>query len=220
VRRSQNSALWSEARNLLPCRTIGMLTCRKLTTTLRVSLPFEYHLGLWPWWLCYLCFLNAPGNWDDSRIPQELYLKLLDLSQGCLLCDSVFCKYEQVRSRLPSPIKEDSLPCLAGFGFRDALVLNGKISRHRQAAECGNGNVQSIWARPQLPLTVYSGKRRRLLEVAIRLLNLRTWLCGFKQIVLFIRVPIWKTSLGFLNPGIGLAAEVLAGSQPEEVSQS
>jgi hypothetical protein len=45
-------------------------------------------------------FLNAHGSWYGTRIARDLYLKLIDLSQGCLLCDSVFPKYEQVGPRL------------------------------------------------------------------------------------------------------------------------
>jgi len=86
----------------------------------------------------------------------------------------------------------------------------------------GNGNLQSIWARLQLPLSVDAPKRRRLLEVAIRLLNLRTRLCGFTQIHTVYSGNSMEEGPWFLdmNPGVGLASEVLAGPQPEEVSQS
>ena len=115
VRRSQNSSLWSEARNLLVLMTwaskivlifhaesLGCWLAECLLQRLEVSVLFESDLGLGPWWLCYLWFLNAPESWHDSRIAQDLYLKLLDLSQGRLLCDSAFRKHGQLGSRLLS----------------------------------------------------------------------------------------------------------------------
>ena len=65
-------------------------------------------------------------------------------------------------------------------------------------------------------------KRRRLLEVAIRLLNPKTRLCGFLQNHAVYSGTSMEEEPWFLdmNHGIGLAAEVLAGPQPEEVSQS
>jgi len=76
-----------------------------------------------------------------------------------------------------------------------------------QAAEWGNGNLQSILARLQLPLTVDARKRRTLLEVAIRLLNLRTRLCGFTQINTVHLGTSMEEEPWFLdmNPCIGLA---------------
>jgi hypothetical protein len=65
--------------------------------------------------------LNAPESWHDSRIAQDLYLKLLDLSQGRLFRDSAFPKYGQVGSRLLSPMKEDAFQRLEGSEFRDVL---------------------------------------------------------------------------------------------------
>ena len=45
-------------------------------------------------WDCDGCviyaFWNTSGSWQDSRIAEDLYLKLLDLSQGWLLCDYAF----------------------------------------------------------------------------------------------------------------------------------
>ena len=35
-------------------------------------------------------FLNAPGRWHDSRIPQNLYFQLLELSQRYLLVNLNF----------------------------------------------------------------------------------------------------------------------------------
>ena len=85
------------------------------------------------------------------------------------------------------------------------------------------GNSQSIWERLQLPLAVNARKRRRLLEVAIRLLNLRTRLCGFTQIhTVYSGTSSMEEETWFLdmNPGIGLAAEVPVGPHPEEFSLS
>jgi hypothetical protein len=112
-----------------------------------------------------------------------------------------FQKYGQVGSRFLSPKK-------------DALLGNGKISRIRQAAEWGNGNLESIWTCVQLPLTVDARKRRRLLKVAIWLLNLKTRLCGFTQIHTVYSGNSMEEEPWFLDmdPGIGL--------QTEEVSQS
>ena len=41
----------------------------------------------------------------QERIAQDLYMKLLDMSQGHLLCDAAFPKYGQVGSRVLSPMK-------------------------------------------------------------------------------------------------------------------
>jgi len=77
--------------------------------------PFESDLGMGS---VIYAFLNAPGSWHDSRITQDIYLKLLNILQGRILCDSAFPKYGQVGSRLLSPMKEDALQCLAGSEFR------------------------------------------------------------------------------------------------------
>jgi hypothetical protein len=149
-----------------------------------LDLPMQNHwdVGLGPGCCAIFDFLNAPGSWHDSRIAQDLYSKLLDLSHGRLLCDLHFPKQKWVI-----------------------------------------GNSQSIWERLQLPLAVNARKRRRLLEVAIRLLNLRTRLCGFTQIhTVYSGTSSMEEETWFLdmNPGIGLAAEVPVGPHPEEFSLS
>ena len=59
-------------------------------------------------------------------------------------------------------------------------------------------------------------------QVSIRLLNLKTRLCGFSQIHTVHSGSSMEKAPYFLemNPGMGLAADVLEGPQPEEVSDS
>jgi len=112
-------------------------------------------------------------------------------------------------------MKEDALQRLSGSEFRDALLLNGEISRLRQAAEWGNGNFQSIWAHLQ---AAEWGKVARGCYQAFEHKDWTMWIhsdpyCLFR--CLYGRGP-WFL---YMNPGIGLA-EVLAEPQPQESSQS
>jgi hypothetical protein len=61
-------------------------------------------------------------------------------------------------------MKNDILHEMPGEEYGEALLLNAQICSLRQAAEWGNRNLPSIFARLQLQETVAFRKTRRLIE--------------------------------------------------------
>ena len=75
-----------------------------------------------------------------------------------------------------------------------ALAFNAELVSCRQAAEWGMCSIQGSFGRLWLPLDANDdSKRRDLLEVCMRLHNLRTSLIGINQIR-NTYMPVWKAS--------------------------
>lgn len=75
-----------------------------------------------------------------------------------------------------------------------ALGFNAQLVACRQAAEWGMRSIQGSFGRLRLPLDANDdGKRRDLLEICMRLHNLRTRLVGINQIR-NTYMPIWMAS--------------------------
>lgn len=76
------------------------------------------------------------------------------------------------------------------------LVFNQELVSCRQAAEWGMRCIQGSFGRLRLPLDAHDGDNRRdLLEICVRLHNVRTRLVGINQIKNTF-MPVWKETDG------------------------
>jgi hypothetical protein len=140
------------------------------------------------------CRLNGPGSWHDSRMARDIYKKLLwQTPDGFyLVADTAFPRgTDSIKGRIQAPIKSgEHLP--ADRETREEFLrFNNELTSFRQAAEWGMRQLQGSFGRLRIPLDIDETKRGDLLEVIVRLFNLRTRLVGINQIR-SVYMPIWK----------------------------
>ncbi|KAI0047508.1 hypothetical protein FA95DRAFT_1662926 [Auriscalpium vulgare] len=142
------------------------------------------------------CKLNCPGSWHNARIAKPLYTKLLEQTPSgyFLVADTAFPRgTNEIRGRIRAAMKAgQSLP--QDKEARDQLLkFDRQLLSYRQTAEWGMRTIQGSFGRLRIPLEIENGARRGdLLEVCVRLHNLRTLRVGINQIR-SVYVPIWKT---------------------------
>jgi len=157
--------------------------------SLRAKQLLIYHTGE----IIYAC-LNAPGSWHDSRVARPLYDMLAEeLPVGYyLVSDTAF---PQGASRCPGKIRT---PLHAGQNLPDdpgelsqVLAFNRQLVSLRQSAEWGMRALQGAFGRLRVPLPIEDIPfRQDLLEICVRLHNVRVRCVGINQI-LNVYQPMW-----------------------------
>jgi len=143
--------------------------------------------------IIYTC-LNAPGSWHDSRVARPLYDVLAEvLPVGYyLVSDTAF---PQGSGRCPGKIHA---PLQAGSNLpgdpgelSQVLAFNRQLVSLRQSAEWGMRALQGVFGRLRVPLPIEDILfRQDLLEICIRLHNVRVRCVGINQI-LNVYQPVW-----------------------------
>ncbi|KAF9039695.1 hypothetical protein BDZ89DRAFT_945205 [Hymenopellis radicata] len=139
--------------------------------------------------------INAPGSWHDSRVARPIYEKLLnDTPDGFyLVADTAFPQgTDAIHGKIKASIKQGTrLPRDACE--RDAMMaFDRQLLSYRQTAEWGMRTMQGSFGRLRVPLPIrYGPIRKTLLEVCMRLFNLRARTVGHNQIRT-VYMPIWR----------------------------
>jgi hypothetical protein len=143
------------------------------------------------------CRLNAPGSWHDSRVAQPIYEKLRTSTPNgfYIVADTAFPRgTEQIHGRIRTPIKEGARLPSDPVEQAKLLAFDRQLLSFRQSAEWGNGMLQRVFGRLQVPFTLsHSRNHAHVLEICVRLCNLRTRRVGLNQIQ-SVYMPIWKHS--------------------------
>lgn len=143
------------------------------------------------------CRLNAPGSWHDAKIAQPIYAKLREHTPDgfYLVADTAFPRGTQsIQNRIKTPLKEGSKLPRDPQKRQSLLSFNRQLLSCRQAAEWGMRTLQGSFGRLRMPLQISNSKARaELLEVCVRLQNVRTSLVGINQIRNTFE-PIWRAS--------------------------
>jgi hypothetical protein len=141
------------------------------------------------------CKLNAPGSWHDSRVAKGLYEKLCTQTpEGFyLVTDTAFPQgTDAVAGRIRCPMTQGARLPADPLAQKHALAFNRQLLSFRQTAKWGMRGLQGSFGRLRVPLEVnYSERRSDLLEICVRLFNLRTRLVGINQIR-NVYMPIWR----------------------------
>ena len=130
--------------------------------------------------------INAPGSWHDAAVSRDLFAKLLHHTpeRYCVIGDTAFPTSKDLVGRIITPPKSNS-NCYPGdaAACHRFIKFNEQLVSARQAAEWGMRCLQGSFGRLKLPMPAQDAEYRyRLLEVCIRLHNLRTRLEGINQI--------------------------------------
>lgn len=139
--------------------------------------------------------MNAPGSWHDARVARPVFELLRDSTpEGFfLVADTAFPRgTREVQGRIRTPLKQgDSLP--EDLRERDRrLAYDRELLSYRQTAEWGMRAIQGVFGRLRIPLEANDDDARaNLLEVCMRLANLRTSRVGINQIR-NVYLPIWQ----------------------------
>lgn len=141
------------------------------------------------------CRLNAPGSWHDAKIAQPIYKKLRELTPDgfYLVADTAFPRQSRsIQERIKAPLKDGAKLPRDPTERQSLLAFNRQLLSCRQAAEWGMRTLQGSFGRLRIPLNIANSKARaELLEVCIRLQNVRTTLVGINQIRNTYE-PIWR----------------------------
>lgn len=158
-------------------------------------LQFTYYLSYMSSGVIIACKLNAPGSWHDSRIARGIYEKLrTETPEGYyLVTDTAFPRgTDQIWGRIRAPIKDGTRLPADPAERHQLLAFDRQLLSYRQTAEWGNRALQGTFGRLRVPLQVnYAELRGDLLEICMRLFNLRTREVGHNQIQ-SVYMPIWK----------------------------
>ncbi|TDL21495.1 hypothetical protein BD410DRAFT_749630 [Rickenella mellea] len=141
------------------------------------------------------CNINAPGSWHDSRVAQPIYLKLLRSTPDdyFLVADTAFPRgTDRIHGKIKAPMKAGQL-LPADAAERDARMrYDRQLLSYRQTAEWGMRAIQGSFGRLRVPLPIEDAAARGdLLEICMRLHNVRTRLVGINQIR-SVYEPIWR----------------------------
>lgn len=130
--------------------------------------------------------MNGPGSWHDSRVAQPIYDKLQDDTPAgyYLVADSAFpAGTPALKGRIHSPLKAGLRLSGSQEELDARMAFNRQLLSYRQTAEWGMRSLQGSFGRLRVPLEVNDvGRRADLLEICVRLHNLRARRVGFNQI--------------------------------------
>ncbi|KIY48681.1 hypothetical protein FISHEDRAFT_42869 [Fistulina hepatica ATCC 64428] len=140
------------------------------------------------------CRLNAPGSWHDARIARPIYEKLeMATPDGFyLVTDTAFPQgTDRIRGKIRAPMKENTRLPLDAAERQLALNFDRQLLSFRQTAEWGMRAIQGSFGRLRVPLPIKDSSRRgNILEVCLRLHQLRTRKVGINQIYT-VYVTMW-----------------------------
>jgi hypothetical protein len=141
--------------------------------------------------------LNAPGSWHDSKVSRKIYQQLEDETPGdyYLVADSAFPRAPNaIKDRIRRPLKSGERLPSDPTEETSTLAFNRALLSYRQTAEWGMRALQGAFARLRVPLDVNDSRRRlRLLELCVRLHNIRTIRVGANQIR-SVYMPEWEAA--------------------------
>jgi len=139
--------------------------------------------------------VNALGSWHDSRVARPIYLKLRDRTppEFYLVADTAFPRgTSQIAGRIRAPLKSGDRVPGTHAEVQATMDFDRQLLSYRQTAEWGNRTLQGSFGRLRIPLEVKHAERRAdLLEICMRLHNLRCRRVGFNQIR-SVYVPHWR----------------------------
>jgi hypothetical protein len=139
--------------------------------------------------------INAPGSWHDSRIAQPIYEKLRTRTPDgfYLVADTAFPRgAKQIEGKIRAPIKTGQRMRGTMEEIEEHLAFDRQLLSYRQTAEWGMRGLQGSFGRLRIPLEIGRHKERGdLIEICIRLHNLRACTVGINQIRT-VYMPIWK----------------------------
>jgi hypothetical protein len=158
--------------------------------------------------LCYQCcllttsagkiiaaLLDYPGSWHDSRIAWPLYDKLLSQTPAgaFLVADTAFPRGPaSIEGKIRTPIKQGERFASDPEARKLQMQFNRQLLSYRQTAEWGMRQLQGSFGRLRMPLPIGDNTGRgMLLEVCVRLYNLRVELVGINQIRT-VYMPVWR----------------------------
>lgn len=139
--------------------------------------------------------LNAPGSWHDSRVAQPIYEKLLTHTPDrfYLVADTAFPRgVKQIDGKIRAPIKTGQRMRGTRAEIDERVAFDRELLSYRQTAEWGMRGLQGSFGRLRIPLEINRQEERAdLLEICVRLNNLRAELVGINQIR-SVYMPLWR----------------------------
>ncbi|KAF7368888.1 hypothetical protein MVEN_00214600 [Mycena venus] len=139
--------------------------------------------------------LNAPGSWHDSRVAKPIYEKLRTRTpEGFyMVADTAFPRGSaQIEGKIRAPIKSGQVIRGTTVEIEEKLAFDRDLLSYRQTAEWGMRALQGSFGRLRLPLDIGDqNERGNLLEICVRLHNLRTRRVGHNQIRT-VYMPLWR----------------------------
>lgn len=139
--------------------------------------------------------LNAPGSWHDARVARPIYKLLREKTPDgyFLVADTAFPRgTRQIAGRIRCALKQGERLPADEQERAQRLAYDRQLLSYRQTAEWGMRSIQGVFGRLRLPLTIEDDKERSdMLEVCMRLTNVRTKRVGINQIR-SVYMPIWK----------------------------
>jgi hypothetical protein len=139
--------------------------------------------------------INAPGSWHDSRIAKPIYEKLRTRTpEGFyLVADTAFPRgAQQIEGKIRAPIKTGQRMQGTIDEIQERVAFDRELLSYRQTAEWGMRGLQGSFGRLRIPLEIgRQSERGDLIEICIRLNNLRARLVGINQIRT-VYMPLWK----------------------------
>ena len=139
--------------------------------------------------------LNAPGSWHDSRIARPIYEKLRTRTpEGFyLVADTAFPRgANQIEGKIRAPIKSGQTIRGTSSAIQERMAFDRELLSYRQTAEWGMRGLQGSFGRLRIPLEIRRQQERGdLLEICVRLNNVRAEMVGINQIR-SVYMPLWK----------------------------
>jgi hypothetical protein len=139
--------------------------------------------------------LNAPGSWHDSRIAQQIYEKLRTRTPKgfYLVADTAFPRgAKQIEGKICAPIKSGQKLQGTVNEIQERMAFDRELLSYRQTAEWGMRGLQGSFGRLRIPLEIgRQNERGDLIEICVRLNNVRAELVGINQIRT-VYMPLWK----------------------------
>jgi hypothetical protein len=139
--------------------------------------------------------LNAPGSWHDSRVARPIYEKLhTHVPNGFyLVADTAFPRgANQIEGKIRAPIKTGQKIIGTIAEINEKVAFDQELLSYRQSAEWGMCGLQGSFGRLRIPLEIGRQKERGdLIEICVRLNNVRADLVGINQIR-SVYMPLWK----------------------------
>ena len=138
--------------------------------------------------------INAPGSWHDSRVALPIFRQLEDNTPDgfYLVADTAFPRgARSIQDRIQAPLKSGQRFTGTTAQLEAQLEFNRQLLSFRQTAEWGNRALQGSFGRLRVPLEADNAiARGNLIEICVRLHNLRTRRIGINQIAA-VYVPQW-----------------------------
>ncbi|CAK5279623.1 unnamed protein product [Mycena citricolor] len=141
--------------------------------------------------------INCPGSWHDSRVARPIYEKLRENTPAgfYLVADTAFPRGTgQIEGKIRAPIKSGQTITGREDEIQERLEFDRQLLAYRQTVEWGMRSVQGAFGRLRIPLDINDNNRRgNMIELCLRLHNLRTNRVGHNQIRT-VYMPVWRES--------------------------